>query len=625
MRLPLLFFLSLFCCAAIYGQDQVHNIDEQLKQYNTDQEKLVFLDSITESKELARNPKQKIKYVKQTIRLARQLADYDIVAKKSRFILQDLNTRGLHDSVINLANVLIKEKEKFKDTKSLAHLYLKRAGAFYKQTKYQDAIIDYEAAAVIFEANDKILFAADSYFFAGQCYLLTNNYVTSITQMKKAMRLYDLGGDLTYVQYVTSSLADLYDGIGLTDEAFEERKKFLEKYRGKIPPYALSDCYEGISKYYFKKDQFDEQKIYLDSAYAEIPKIDDYDIKPFVSALGMTICNDYVDHYISTGNLENAESYLKKAEEYWQNSDSKDFYETSIFFSRAKVLEKKGQNTSASNLYKKILDKEFEVQNTWQRVYAQEGLAEILEKQGDYKNAIALRKEELKLRDSLDQIQQKSKLLLLQTEFETERRKKELAQRNIEIRNLELEQTVARNKRLVLLISLLLVAVIAAITVYLIWQRSKHRRQRLEQEVAYKKKDLKYFALEISQKREWALELVDKIKAIKNATGKKQSIALDHLNADIQNRIKVDEDTELLYDKVESLCSAFYDNLREKYPHLTKTDIRLCTLIRMNLSTKQIATLQNINPSSVKMSRSRLRKKLNLDSTEDINQFLSTF
>ncbi|MEM6719911.1 MAG: transcriptional regulator [Bacteroidota bacterium] len=154
---------------------------------------------------------------------------------------------------------------------------------------------------------------------------------------------------------------------------------------------------------------------------------------------------------------------------------------------------------------------------------------------------------------------------------------------------------------------------------------SKLKNDMLEKEVEYKKKDLKYFALDITQKREWALELLDKINVIKEATGKKRSVELDKLNTEIKDRIRVDENTELFYEKVESLGSSFYENLRDTYPKLTKTDMRLCTLIRMNLETKQIAILQNINPSSVKMSRNRLRKKLNLDSDVDLYQFLTKF
>ena len=58
---------------------------------------------------------------------------------------------------------------------------------------------------------------------------------------------------------------------------------------------------------------------------------------------------------------------------------------------------------------------------------------------------------------------------------------------------------------------------------------------------------------------------------------------------------------------------AFQHELKRRYPSLTAYDIRLCTYLKANLSTKEIATLLNISPDSVKKAKHRLRKKLNLD------------
>jgi DNA-binding CsgD family transcriptional regulator len=73
---------------------------------------------------------------------------------------------------------------------------------------------------------------------------------------------------------------------------------------------------------------------------------------------------------------------------------------------------------------------------------------------------------------------------------------------------------------------------------------------------------------------------------------------------------------------VENLSSAFYEKLHRQYPGLSKTDIKICSYIRLNLSNAQIAQLQNIEPSSLKVSRHRLRKKLNLGPDDDLDAFL---
>jgi len=56
----------------------------------------------------------------------------------------------------------------------------------------------------------------------------------------------------------------------------------------------------------------------------------------------------------------------------------------------------------------------------------------------------------------------------------------------------------------------------------------------------------------------------------------------------------------------------FMKNLNEKHPNLTPSEIKMCSYLRLNLSTKDIATLAFLDPNSVRIARTRLRKKLNL-------------
>lgn len=55
----------------------------------------------------------------------------------------------------------------------------------------------------------------------------------------------------------------------------------------------------------------------------------------------------------------------------------------------------------------------------------------------------------------------------------------------------------------------------------------------------------------------------------------------------------------------------FQEKLKTQYPSLTSYELRLCTYLRANLSTKEIAILLNITPDSVKKAKHRLRKKIN--------------
>lgn len=68
--------------------------------------------------------------------------------------------------------------------------------------------------------------------------------------------------------------------------------------------------------------------------------------------------------------------------------------------------------------------------------------------------------------------------------------------------------------------------------------------------------------------------------------------------------------------------SRFQWQLKARYPQLTSYDIRLCTYLKSNFSTKEIATLLNITPDSVKKAKHRLRKKISADPQLSISKHL---
>lgn len=69
----------------------------------------------------------------------------------------------------------------------------------------------------------------------------------------------------------------------------------------------------------------------------------------------------------------------------------------------------------------------------------------------------------------------------------------------------------------------------------------------------------------------------------------------------------------------------FFKRLKLNYPQLTPSDLRLCAYLRMNLSSKELAPLLNISLRGVEIKRYRLRKRLNLESEENLIEFLIKF
>ena len=66
----------------------------------------------------------------------------------------------------------------------------------------------------------------------------------------------------------------------------------------------------------------------------------------------------------------------------------------------------------------------------------------------------------------------------------------------------------------------------------------------------------------------------------------------------------------------------FFKRLLELYPELTQSDLKLCAFLRMNLSSKEIAPLLNIEIRSVEVRRYRLRKRMHLSTDENLVEFI---
>jgi len=146
--------------------------------------------------------------------------------------------------------------------------------------------------------------------------------------------------------------------------------------------------------------------------------------------------------------------------------------------------------------------------------------------------------------------------------------------------------------------------------------------KQLQSEIESKKRDLSDFAINLTQNQQWAIELATKIKTIKSANTKEQKALLVDLELDIQNKTTVDGDTQEFYERLDKLSDSFYSELTSLFPNLSKNEIRLCSLIRLKMDSRNIATLQNITISSLNTSRYRLRKKLNLSEDVDLDDFI---
>lgn len=147
----------------------------------------------------------------------------------------------------------------------------------------------------------------------------------------------------------------------------------------------------------------------------------------------------------------------------------------------------------------------------------------------------------------------------------------------------------------------------------------------LNEKINIRKKDLSDFALNLTQNQEWVQILLKDLEIIKESKGRSKAKKLIELEKMVQQKATFDDSTKSFHEKVDQLSNEFYAKLYKQFPDLTKSDIRLCSMIRLGYDIYEIALLQNIHFNSVYQNRYRLKKKLKLSQDQDIDLFLKRF
>ncbi len=175
--------------------------------------------------------------------------------------------------------------------------------------------------------------------------------------------------------------------------------------------------------------------------------------------------------------------------------------------------------------------------------------------------------------------------------------------------------------------------------------RSYYRRQR-EELVEYNKKRLEILRLQNEQEiiklknqqleedyknksNELAASTMSMIKKNELLTHIKERLTLVNDIIDVKPVIKTinqslnhNQNWEMFKETFENIDTEFFKSLKTLHPNLSPNDLKVCAYLRLNLTSKEIAQLINISPKSVEVKRYRLRKKLNLDSNENLIDYI---
>ena len=86
----------------------------------------------------------------------------------------------------------------------------------------------------------------------------------------------------------------------------------------------------------------------------------------------------------------------------------------------------------------------------------------------------------------------------------------------------------------------------------------------------------------------------------------------------MRDNLVVDRHRQVRAKNIEVISNEFREKFKSRFPDLTKTEIEMCELIRLELSNSEISRVRNISQNSARMARYRLKKKLKLQENQTV-------
>jgi len=346
--------------------------------------------------------------------------------------------------------------------------------------------------------------------------------------------------------------------------------------------------------------------------------------------------------YGDKGDYNKAIGYYKKSIKIKKEIDDK-YGLANVLFSMAESQYKTGAYQQSTKNGLEALDVCMQNHFLKEQRNCYELLAKNAEALSDIPAAYQYFKKFKALNDSIFNDESNSRLMELETKYETKKK-------DDEITLLHQKQKTEKLLREILIAGILIILFIAFLVVRAIVVKRKNEqrifainrklkkkenkliRATLEKEelkskelnlqVEFKSKQLTTHALNMMQKNKMLKNLISEIDDIIKHAKPEVKTELNKIKRHIKQSVKNDKEWEAFKLYFEQINEGFFDKLVAINSSLNIYDLRHCALIKLNLNIKETASALNLSPNTIKSARYRLKKKLSLEQDDDLYDFL---
>ncbi|MFI1743785.1 tetratricopeptide repeat protein [Thalassobellus sediminis] len=533
---------------------------------------------------------------------------YILIFKKTLRKKPDLSKTYLDSATYisnNLKEIKTKQSKTLKLYDNLGEYYY-RISDFKKLEELDEKIV----SIYLKKENKKKLAVAYNNISRTQQRL--SKFEKSIESVMKSLKLQDeLGYAENKKAFSYRSLVTLYGKILNYEKSNFYNKKLEDIYTKSNDSTSLASVWGSFGLSYKKAKDYDNALKY----YKKSSKI--YEVLKNKNALAHNY-NYLGSLYISKDSLELAKRYLKEALNL--GKAVKDKPTIAVSLNNLGVISNRQKKFNDAIEYledSKKIGQEIGHRHLLIDVYF--NLSRAYFGKRDYRKAYINRSYQTKLKDSIFKRESIDKINELEIKYQTEIKEQQILIQDKEIELLKHKEENNNLQRLLLAIGFFL-SLIGFYGIRQKLKRNKLEKLKLNTELAFKKKELTTHALHLAKKNEVLAGLRQKAKELK--TSENNSNGYQQLIRTINFDLKDDNNWKNFSKYFQDVHKDFNSNVKQKYPEVTSNELRLMSLLKMNLSSKEIANILNISPEGIKKARYRLRKKLNINTDDSLQDLI---
>ena len=454
---------------------------------------------------------------------------------------------------------------------------------FYYQAAYSQAVKYFHKANEIFSKNDDKTNLARNLNKIGAAYYYGKQYGIARSKFQDAQDIYKKLGN-------KNGIATSYGLIGQTHEKIGQYQTSMKFQRLALAQYKNSKDQTGLAKIYENLGSIYEDTLPMDSA-----------LKYYSLALNLNKAN-----HNETAQLE-------------------------IINNIGDVYRKTGRYKAALNYTRTARDKALKLNDQYQLSASYRDLSKTYDLMQQYDSAYHYSELARNIFLQIFTEDNNKQLALLQTLFE-------IQQKDDAIERFENDRQA--NHYIIMATVLIIILLIALAASVISRQRLKIRNEQklneqnqslyetqksaINAELELKSKELTSNTLHVIQSNQFLDELRAEMLQMVKDDKRDQKKQLQQIVNKINQNISHDNHWKEFSNMFEQIHQTFFDNLKKYCDDLTANDLRLVALIKMNLSSKDMALLFGISQDSLRVARYRLRKKLNIEQGENLSSFIQT-